>query len=178
MAENPDFNIFAAGPGLGGAPVPSDAEREPDKLYVDGIPVENPEGWSAESVKEYLASLYSGPQAEKPSGTAEAGDSVVGRPRADEGAAEAGDSVVGRPRADEGAADPGTGTVQTGTPAGTERSEPVPQILDGPSNIVAKGQGPNPVPLDIHACVGTAFSDVGGIGSAPRRGKPPPIASA
>ena len=139
-----------------GAPVPPDAEREPDRLYVDNVSVENPEGWSAESVKEYLASLYSGSQAEKPSGTAEAG----------------------KPRAGEEAADPGTRTVQTGTPAGTERSELVPQILDGPSGIVAKGQGPNPAPRDVHACTGTAFSDAGGIGNAPRRGKPPPIASA
>ena len=116
MAENPDFNIFAAGSGPGGAPVPPDAERESDKLYVDNIPVENPEGWSTESVKEYLASLYSGSQAEKPSGTAK-----VGRTRAGGEAAEAGDGVVGRPRAGGEAVDPGTGTVQTGTPAWTER---------------------------------------------------------
>ena len=211
IAENPDFNIFAAEPGPRGAPVPPDAKREPDKLYVDNVPVENPEGWNADGVKEYLASLYSGSQAEKPSGTAEAG-----RPRTDEETAEAGTQTVqtgtaeagtqtvqtgtaeagtqtvqtgtaeaGRPRTDEEA---GTQTVQTGTPAGTERSEPVPRIPDDPSGTVAKGRRPNPATRYIHACagtafsdaggIGTAFSDAGGIGNAPRRGKPPPIASA
>ena len=43
IAENPDFNIFAAEPVPRWAPVPPDAKREPDKLYVDNVPVENPE---------------------------------------------------------------------------------------------------------------------------------------
>ena len=106
MAENHDFNIFAAGPGPGGAPVPPDAGREPDRLCVDGIPVENPEGWSAESVKEYLANPYSGPRAEKPSGTAEAGRTLAG-----EEAAEAGDGAAGRMLAGEEAADPEDGSL-------------------------------------------------------------------